>query len=466
MKRKTKIVLHLCSALLLATPATHAALLAYEGFDYSEPIGTLIGPFMNGGTGWLTAFPEATTVQNIMLGDNLSYPGMTSVGKGLDFNGGNGDFRPGRDWECTYSPPADGTYWYSLLTRQDVAGRGTLMIFKSTVSLSGQDGFGFVIDNNGGSPQFKARTPTQSAGVPLDFTNGYGATYFVLGRLDVRSGLGNYTTNTIWVYKDSENTGLPTVEPVSGGSTITSLWDEIPATGYAQALRTALSGRGFSNNTGLNYDEIRIGQSFADVTTGGSVPSLTLTVQLMGNNVVVSWAPPSSGTVKLLSGSTLGTITNEVVGATSPYTNAPSAAAKFFRTRWVPPTGGTGTYTKLQVLLPGETAAPGTPTGKTGTPTPLKVGDTFYITVNAVDNEWYPIKGINNYVELTSTDPSIVINGASAPQQVSLCNGTVVIRDSAPPFLANSSFGTAGSRTITATDGGKTGTSSAVTVNP
>src|SRR5439155_17257612 len=41
-----------------------------------------------------------------------------------------------------------------------------------------------------------------------------------------------------------------------------------------------------------------------------------------------------------------------------------------------------GAFTKLQVLAPGETAAPGTATGKTGTVTAQTAGAAFNVTVN------------------------------------------------------------------------------------
>ena len=63
-----------------------------------------------------------------------------------------------------------------------------------------------------------------------------------------------------------------------------------------------------------------------------------LKVQALSDKVVVSWDPPSTGTVKLLQGSTVGTVTTEVVNATSPHTNAVSAGPLYFRTLWVPPT--------------------------------------------------------------------------------------------------------------------------------
>ena len=38
--------------------------------------------------------------------------------------------------------------------------------------------------------------------------------------------------------------------------------------------------------------------------------------------------------------------------------------------------------------MPGETAAPGTTNGKTGTPNAQTAGNSFTVTVNAVDANW------------------------------------------------------------------------------
>ena len=45
-------------------------------------------------------------------------------------------------------------------------------------------------------------------------------------------------------------------------------------------------------------------------------------------------------------------------------------------------------FSRLQVLMPGETAAPGTTTGKTGTPNAQTAGASYTVTVNAVDANW------------------------------------------------------------------------------
>jgi hypothetical protein len=94
---------------------------------------------------------------------------------------------------------------------------------------------------------------------------------------------------------------------------------------------------------------------------------------------------------------------------------------------------------KLQVLLPGETNAPGTATGKIGTPSPQTVGNPFDLTINMCDATWHIVPA-SDTVSLTSTDPSVWLQN-----NATLANGTVTI-------LGNTYFGSPGTWTITATD--------------
>ncbi len=107
-------------------------------------------------------------------------------------------------------------------------------------------------------------------------------------------------------------------------------------------------------------------------------------------------------------------------------------------------TGGvnvvSGAFTRLQLLLPGETAAPGTPTGKTGTPTAQVAGTPFTVTVNAVDAAWNPIAGITDVVHLATTDAN-----ATMPAHVAMVNGVAT-------FTSNVTLVTGGNRTITASN--------------
>lgn len=94
-------------------------------------------------------------------------------------------------------------------------------------------------------------------------------------------------------------------------------------------------------------------------------------------------------------------------------------------------------FTKLQVLMPGETNAPGTATGKTGTPTPQTVGTPVQVTVNAVDNSWHLVNS-SDTIHLTSND-----SGAALPTDGALANGTANF---------NVTFSAAGNFSVTASD--------------
>ncbi len=78
-----------------------------------------------------------------------------------------------------------------------------------------------------------------------------------------------------------------------------------------------------------------------------------------------------------------------------------------------------GPYTRLQVLMPGETAAPGTPSGKSGSPRAQVSGIPFDITVRACDNTWTLVSTVSDVIQITSSDAS-----ATLPQPSQLQSGS------------------------------------------
>jgi hypothetical protein len=97
---------------------------------------------------------------------------------------------------------------------------------------------------------------------------------------------------------------------------------------------------------------------------------------------------------------------------------------------------------QLLILMPGETNAPNTATGKSGTPTPAdlySVGQVVF-TVLAVDANWFPVGGVNDTIQIASSDSSGYVNGANP---VALNNGSAQI---------DWYLGAAGTQTFTATD--------------
>ncbi len=111
-----------------------------------------------------------------------------------------------------------------------------------------------------------------------------------------------------------------------------------------------------------------------------------------------------------------------------------------------------GLYTKLQILLPGETAAPGTKTGKTGTPSTRTAGIAFSVTVNAVNANWEKVTSVNDFVKITSNEVNALLPDSSA-----LVLGTKTFSVTLKTVIT--------SRTLTArdlTDGGKIANTSPV----
>ena len=95
-------------------------------------------------------------------------------------------------------------------------------------------------------------------------------------------------------------------------------------------------------------------------------------------------------------------------------------------------------FTRLQVLLPGEIAAPGTGTGKFGAPNAQTVGAAFDITVRACDDNWATVTSVTDQVEITSTDGS-----ATLPSATTLSAGVTTL---------SVTMNAAGSFTISAAD--------------
>src|SRR5258706_195368 len=78
-----------------------------------------------------------------------------------------------------------------------------------------------------------------------------------------------------------------------------------------------------------------------------------------------------------------------------------------------------GGFEKLQVLVPGETASPGSGTGKTGAPIAQTAGTSFNVTVNAVDANWNVVSTVTDTVGITSSEVN-----AGLPANAAIVGGT------------------------------------------
>jgi hypothetical protein len=80
------------------------------------------------------------------------------------------------------------------------------------------------------------------------------------------------------------------------------------------------------------------------------------------------------------------------------------------------------TYSRLQVLVPGESPAPGTPSGRTGTPRPQTAEFPFSIRVRACDSSWNTVSSVTNVIRILSSDGS-----ATLPAPTQLVAGEAVL---------------------------------------
>jgi hypothetical protein len=164
----------------------------------------------------------------------------------------------------------------------------------------------------------------------------------------------------------------------------------------------------------------------------------------VGTNLTspLAWADIATGVRFPMNGLRAQLLSNE---------DLPASAATFFRLI-------KRNFTQLQVLLPGETNAPNTLTGKVGTPDPVSLsgsGGFVTVTINAVDDTWHIISSGAGTINLTSTDGSAIM-----PLDGNLANGTL------QPVVQ---FGSEGTWTVTATNLSATmpaATSSSVVVGP
>jgi len=183
---------------------------------------------------------------------------------------------------------------------------------------------------------------------------------------------------------------------------------------------------------------------------GNTVTGYTGTITFSSTDVYAAFSPASYAFLagdfgsKTFTGGVIlraaGTQTIGVSDSSKSGTSAPIAVSA-------------GPFAKLLVLVPGEAAAPGSPTGKTGSPSAQTANGPFTVTVQAVDAYWNAVSSTDT-VAITSSDASAVL-----PPNAALVAGAgsfAIILE------------TPGSATVTAsdfTDGSKTaGLSAAIPV--
>ncbi len=254
-----------------------------------------------------------------------------------------------------------------------------------------------------------------------------------------------YTTDQYWNQVSTVNTSinftstdgaaiLPGTTPLSGGhlvAPITLMTNGIQTVTASDATNPSISP-GISSpikviSFQLHHFEF---SNISSPKTAGSAFNVTITaVDALGNliNDFDGKVDLSSSTGAQTLTPTEVTMNNGVWTGQITITKASSIVTISAVDRTNPPHTGTsnqfevrpGVLSKLQVLLPGETATPGVAPGKSGSVESILAGTSLQVRVNAIDNWWNVISTVSHTVHISSTDPS-----ANLPSDAALYNGT------------------------------------------
>jgi hypothetical protein len=268
-----------CVFLLLAARGATAALVAYEGFDYAA--GANVTSQTGGPGAWDSAWRGAaspnltTTVGSV----GLSYPGLLVSGLAGDTTTTGATAINFRD----VGPFNSGDVWLSFLAKGEAANAvnsGSNFFGLSTYDGSdAASGAVMSIAKNSTSTKWGlVAFPTSTAGsgpqgtgtLNVNFTNPatpdivVGDTYLLVTQFHFATGAGADLADTVTLYINPGVAAMPPITPdVVYTDTLT------PVTGQLNFDRIRI---GAQAGRDWLYDEIRIGDSFADVVPPAAVP--------------------------------------------------------------------------------------------------------------------------------------------------------------------------------------------------
>ena len=230
-------------------------------------------------------------------------------------------------------------------------------------------------------------------------------------------------------------------------------------TGTATKMLTVLPGETFisgSTPTGTPTAQTA-GSAFTVDLYAVNADGVTLDALYSGSRTITLTGPtagtftPASSTVSFSSGhGTLSVTLKQAVGsvqltcADGTLTGLASTAVQV----------NAGSLSKLQVLLPGESAVAGTATGKTGSPSAQAVATPFNATVNAVDANFNVVSSYGSSQTITLTGPGAGTFSPSAGTATTFTSGSASF---------SVTLNKAAAATLTLSDGTYSGTSASIT---
>ena len=289
--QKSKVLYSAAWLHLALCSAASAGLTAYDGFDYGATTGDLTGK--NGGSGWSGAYTD-TGNSTIYTTPGLTYTGLPTTGGGSKTaDGGGATTLNFRSFNTIYGDNETETWISFLAQRNGTASTATfagLSFYNSngfssstdaevTFANGGTGGAWRIMDN--GPPLLNGST----AVVPASNT-----TYLLVARILWGAGAGGKDAVSLFV-----NPTLGTLPSVADASL------DVDITNFDKVRIAAASAIDYT------FDEIRIGDSYADVTVPLVATNFPLTITRTGANYDFSWPSKSGKVYDLLSSTNLST---------------------------------------------------------------------------------------------------------------------------------------------------------------
>ncbi len=307
------------------TPEPDQAGLATITLTVSDPGGLTASTTFN-----ITVFPRL----GLLLGDTFTYPDgyivTSSGGFWVRHSGSSNDSFIVSDQVHLTGTNDDDVHAFFTNSFAATANSGIILYSAFTVNFSELpkgNGGGYFAHFKDLLSNFRARVFAETNGaaagmfrigvanggfavaaVPQDLS--LGTTYLIVTRYNVGTA-----TSTIWVNPASES-GSP-----SASATDLTTAVDISSYSFRQDGPSGAIGN-------LLIDNLLIGTTFSDVVQVTTPSPIPLIINLAGTNVVLMWSNP---TFTLESSVNAGGPYTRILTATSPYTNAASGSASFFR---------------------------------------------------------------------------------------------------------------------------------------
>jgi hypothetical protein len=282
------------------------------------------------------------------------------------------------------------------------SGNADLSVTGTPPSITSAVGTTFTAGVHGSFTVTTSGTPTPSlsaTGVPngITFTDNGNGTATIAGTLTVANS---------YPFTITAQNGVP--------PNATQLFN-LTVIANAPATISVVSGSGQSATVGTQFANPLV--ALVRDAFSNPVPSATVTFTAPGSGASGTFAGGVNTAMTDAGGMATSTAftANNLGGSYTVSASVPAvvATANFSLTNTA------GSATQLQILVPGETAAPGTATGKTGTPNIQYVNGAFNATVNAADQYFNVVSTVTDTVAITSNDPKAILPAAAA-----LANGT------------------------------------------